>query len=80
VHPLFDESQLREMTDDQLHKSHAQVIKRLNQSQRMGYADAAWQLGSIAGFYQEEINRRNRVALEKYNQDRGDLDSLIDIG
>lgn len=79
MHPLFNQD-LSELDDDALHKKQGEVLKRITQASRLGYADAVFQMQMILGHYNNEILRRNAEKLDKLNKNGADLDSYIDIG
>lgn len=79
MHPLFN-TNLQELSDDELHKKHGELIKRMVQASRMGYTDVHYQFHAIMQHFDEEIHRRNREKLEKLNKDNDNFKDYIDIG
>lgn len=79
MHPLFSQN-LSNLTNDELHKKHGEVMKRINQASRLGYMDAVYQLQMILQNFNEEIHKRNRAELEKMKKDGRDYDDYINIG
>jgi len=79
MHPLFNED-LKELTDDALHKRHGELLKRINQASRLGYGDVIMQLQLINEHFQQEVTRRNRDLMEKMQKSNPNFKDFIDIG
>ena len=78
MHPVFNKN-LAELTDDELHKSHGELMKKMTQASRLGYAGVVGQMQMILSTYNDEIVRRNNEKLEKMRQKNQDLDQYINI-
>lgn len=79
MHPLFN-TNLQELSDDELHKKHGELLKRMLQANRMGYSDVNYQFQAIVQHFIDEIQRRDREKLNKLNKDNDDFKDYIDIG
>lgn len=79
MHPLFTQD-LTQLSDDELHKRHGEVLKKINQAGRLGYADAAFQLQMMLDHFHHEISRRNEEKLKKLDEKGTDFSDYINIG
>lgn len=79
MHPLYSED-LTKLSDDELHRKHGEVLKRITQAGRLGYMDAVYQIQLILDHFSQEIQRRNAEKLQKMSENDKDFDSYIDIG
>lgn len=79
MHPLFNEN-LKDLSDDALHKKHGELLKRINQAGRLGYVDVIHQLQLINENFKNEITRRNLESMEKMRKSDSDFDNYINIG
>ena len=77
MHPLSPN--LTELSDNDLHKKHGELVARLNQAYRMGPYSVIGQLQMILDDYNVEIQRRNQKILAELNKKGKDLDGLINI-
>lgn len=79
MHPLYSED-LTKLSDDELHRKHGEVLKRITQAGRLGYMDAVYQIQLILDHFSQEIQRRNAEKLQKMAENDRNFDNYIDIG
>jgi len=78
MHPLYSED-LTKLSDDELHKKHGEVLRRITQAGRLGYASAVQQMQLILENFSFEIQRRNTEKMKKMMENDKNFDSYIDI-
>lgn len=79
MNPVFDQK-LHEVSEEELHKKHGELLKKMMQARRLGYTEVIFQIQSIIDHYEEEIRRRNYEKLDKLRKDGVDVKDYIDIG
>jgi len=79
MHPLFNQN-LKDLSDEELHKKHGELLKRMVQVNRLGYTEVINQIHLILEHFNHEIQRRNTEKLEKLRKDNDNFDSYINIG
>lgn len=81
MHPLIND--LTKLTDDELHKNHANLQQRLMQAYTQGPVSVIPQLQMIQEDYQREIARRNQKQMEdlmaRADKDGKGFKNIIDI-
>jgi hypothetical protein len=77
MHPLVGD--LTGLSNEELHSKFGDLYKRMNMAHRMGYTDAVHQLQMIMYNYQQEIDNRNRKAMEELETKTGQFKHIIDI-
>lgn len=81
MHPLT--SNLSELSDDELHKKHAELQKKLTQAYTIGPVGLIPQIQMVMEDYQSEITRRNQKQMEELLQraekDGKGFKNIIDI-
>lgn len=78
MHPLAPD--LTQLTDDELHRKHSELMQRVTFSYRMGNADLIRQLQMILEDYNIEIQRRNQKMMEEATKNGRNFQDKIDIG
>jgi hypothetical protein len=78
MHPLYSED-LTQLSDDELHKKHGEVLRRIAQASRLGYVGAIQQMQLILDHFSFEIQRRNNEKMKKMMENDKNFDSYIDI-
>ena len=76
-HPLTPD--LSKLTMDELSKKHSDLVSRMSYAYRIGQPDMIGQLQLLMQDYQEEINNRNRRALEEMESKSKNFKNIIDI-
>lgn len=61
-HPLVEDLSI--LKDDELHHKFSELQKRITQAYRFGPLELVSQLQMIISAYQEEINQRNKKAMD----------------
>lgn len=79
MHPLYTED-LTKLSDDELHKKHGDVLRKITQAGRLGYMDAVHQMQLILDHFSQEIQRRNAEKMQKMSENDRNFDNYIDIG
>lgn len=79
MHPLFTED-LSKLGDDELHRKHGEVLRRITQAGRLGYIDAVYQMQLMLDHFSQEIDRRNAEKLQKMAENDRNFNKYIDIG
>jgi hypothetical protein len=81
MHPLGND--LTKLSEDDLNKKFGDLMKRYNQASRFGPQSIIPQLQMLVQDYQEELKRRNAVAMEemrkKMDKDGKAFKGIIDI-
>jgi hypothetical protein len=77
MHPLSPD--LTQLTDAELHKKYNELVKRLNQSYKIGPYGIVRQLQMVINDYNIEIQRRNQKMLDDLSKKGKDLGGIIDI-
>jgi len=76
-HPLTPD--LSKMSMDELTKKLSELQSRMMYAYRIGQADMVGQLQLLLQDYQEEMNNRNRKALEEMESKSKQFKNIIDI-
>ena len=76
-HPLTPN--LSKLTMEELVKKQSELVSRMTYAYRIGQADMIGQLQLLMQDYQEEINNRNRRALEEMESKSKNFKNIIDI-
>lgn len=76
-HPLTPD--LSKLTMDELTKKNSELVSRMSYAYRIGQSDMIGQLQLLMQDYQEEINNRNRRALEEMESKSKNFKNIIDI-
>ena len=79
MHPLFTQN-LSQLSDEELHKKHGELLKRILQVNRLGYTEVIHQIQLMLSHFDTEIQRRNIEKLEKLRKDNDNFDQYINIG
>lgn len=77
MHPLSPN--LTELSDIDLHKKQAELVKRLTQAYRIGPYSVIGQMQMLLDDYNTEIQRRNMKVLEELAKKGKDFGDKIDI-
>ena len=76
-HPLTPD--LSKLTMEELTKKNSELVSRMTYAYRIGQSDMIGQLQLLMQDYQEEINNRNRQALEEMESKSKNFKNIIDI-
>jgi len=81
MHPLTND--LTALSDDELHKKHSELQKRLTQAYTMGPVAIIPQIQMVMADYQNEVSRRNQKQMEdlmnRADKDGKRFNNIIDI-
>ena len=77
MHPL--QGSLSELTNEELHHKHTEIMEKLNFAYRTGNFALLSQLQMINEHYLEEIQRRNTKALEDMQKRSQPLKKIINV-
>jgi hypothetical protein len=77
MHPL--QPDLSQLSHEELTKKHSDLLGRITQAYRWGNADMVAQLQMLLAGFQEELNVRNRKALEEMEKQSKKFKNIIDI-
>jgi hypothetical protein len=77
MHPLAPD--LSKLTDDELHKKHAELVSRMTFAYRMGHGEMVGQMQLLAQDYAVEVEKRNQKMLSDANKNGRNLQGKIDI-
>lgn len=78
MHPLSPD--LTQLTDDELHRKHADIIQRITFAYRMGHTQMIQQLQMLLEDYNYEIQKRNQKMLEEVAKSGRNYQDKINIG
>lgn len=77
MHPLAPD--LSKLTDDELHKSRADLQSKLSFAYKMGHSSLVGQLHLLLDDYNLEVEKRNQKMLEQINKNTKNFDNKINI-
>jgi hypothetical protein len=77
MHPLTPD--LSKLSTEELNNKYGDLLKRITYAMRIGQAEMIEQLQMLLEDYQNELNDRNRRALEDMEKNSKNFKNLIDI-
>jgi hypothetical protein len=77
MHPLAPD--LSKLSTEELNNKYGDLLKRITYAMRIGQSEMIEQLQMLLSDYQNELNDRNRRALEDMEKNSKNFKNLIDI-
>jgi hypothetical protein len=77
MHPLSPD--LSKLSTEELNNKYGDLLKRITYAMRIGQSEMIEQLQMLLSDYQNELNDRNRRALEDMEKNSKNFKNLIDI-
>ena len=77
MHPLTPD--LSKLSTEELNNKYGDLLKRITYAMRIGQGEMIEQLQMLLSDYQNELNDRNRRALEDMEKNSKNFKNLIDI-
>ena len=77
MHPLAPD--LSKLSTEELNNKYGDLLKRITYAMRIGQSEMIEQLQMLLSDYQNELNDRNRRALEDMEKNSKNFKNIIDI-